>query len=1251
MSQFSRTINSAPASPEEEIYRTEPDGFGIFREYARRPRTDPEAGDSLESVSDAPGLDKPTEQDVPKYSSIAWITRAVAITVNPTSSTPDYGPFKNASQFRLMDYFYGRSDTKSLDALDDLIAVIRSPGFSPDDLEGFSARTAEHALDVWVSPSGIFSAQDGWHESSVEVSLPKTGAKYKSEEDAPKFPVVGLIHRKLLPLIKSIIQDTASRFSHAYHWFPHRKFWSPPGPGSCTSFPTEATPSTGTSSASTQSSSSTSSSAKTPSQPERASPPCPIRVYTDCYNSNAMLEADAAIRMKPRVPGDAPGVEYVILPLLLWSDATLLSNFGSASLWPIYLYFGSLSKYVRGRPTEFAAHHLAYIPGLPDALKDFYMATYGRSPSKDTLKFCKREIFQQVWLQLLDAEFMEAYEHGILLTCGDGVIRRVFPRIFTYSADYPEKVLIAAMKPLARCLCPRCLMPKDKVAEAGSKADDQRRRNCKRQDTKTLQANVQRARKNLFKGFSINGTHVTNWTDAESLTPIQSAFSARLSPFGVNFYEILAPDLMHEFELGVWKGVFTHLMRMLAAKGDDAVEEFNSRMRRMPTFGRDRIRRFWHDVSSRKRLAARDYEAFLITIMPAFEGLLDLRDDETVADLLFELANWHALAKLRLHTAVTLDIFRAATSHMYKAIRRFAETTCPRYATKELPSEAAARVRRAKTASTNTEQSTTRKATAFTVHHTYKFHSLGDYPEYIERSGTTDNFNTQVGELEHRHVKRFYARTNRVAYELQIARKERKRSLLASIRQRDSFRPLSAQKQEKKRAKIALAEARGRSTQRPHPPAQIRSRALSPTPPHEHYAVSKSHRQTVDLYQWLGDNQGDPAVADFMPLLFEHVVRRLLGREAEPEEGFSEDQLHGVQILNHRLYRHSTIRINYTSYDMRREQDTINPRTHADIMVLSPDNDSNPYWFARVISIFHANVRYVGPGATRATQKWQRIDFVWVRWFERDTSYPAGFQHRRLPRLHFVDATDPDYAPFGFVDPDDIIRGAYLIPGFEHGSTTDLLGPSKLARRLIDDGDDDDDYCYHYVCMFVEHDVYMRHLGGGVGHRGVGIDVDTSRQHASRISRRGAHKRRSEGGARVANTAQPLLGEDSEEGATGSEHEDDAEDGADGRASRHLDFGDGSEANGGENRTNNDSRSGSIDGDEDGESKSEEHEDEDDEQHESESDEREDHGDEEDIDDGMRSDDDKRDDDADPESGDEDVYVDTVYAAEGFAPL
>ena len=44
-----------------------------------------------------------------------------------------------------------------------------------------------------------------------------------------------------------------------------------------------------------------------------------------------------------------------------------------------------------------------------------------------------------VWLAILDEEFMEAYIAGIIVECADGVVRRIFPRFLTYSADYPEK--------------------------------------------------------------------------------------------------------------------------------------------------------------------------------------------------------------------------------------------------------------------------------------------------------------------------------------------------------------------------------------------------------------------------------------------------------------------------------------------------------------------------------------------------------------------------------------------------------------------------------------------------------------------------------------------------------------------------------------------------------------------------------------------------------------------------------------------
>jgi hypothetical protein len=36
-------------------------------------------------------------------------------------------------------------------------------------------------------------------------------------------------------------------------------------------------------------------------------------------------------------------------------------------------------------------------------------------------------------------------------------------------------------------------------------------------------------------------------------------------------------DLLHEFELGVWKAIFIHLMRILLAAGGTAVKDLNSR--------------------------------------------------------------------------------------------------------------------------------------------------------------------------------------------------------------------------------------------------------------------------------------------------------------------------------------------------------------------------------------------------------------------------------------------------------------------------------------------------------------------------------------------------------------------------------------------------------------------------------------------------------------------------------------------------
>ena len=173
-----------------------------------------------------------------------------------------------------------------------------------------------------------------------------------------------------------------------------------------------------------------------------------------------------------------------------------------------------------------------------------------------------------------------------------------------------------------------------------------------------------------------------------------------------------------------------------------------------------------------KKLAGRDFEDILQVcdvfvfcshlinpcrfgakcIIPVFEGLLPPPHNNIVLDVLFKLASWHAFAKLRIHTDITLDMFQATTESLTASIRHFLRTTCEAYVTQELPKEAAARGRRkAALASKGSSGGSVASGKASAgpkvkklSFKTYKYHALADYPNTIRQFGTTDNYNTQT---------------------------------------------------------------------------------------------------------------------------------------------------------------------------------------------------------------------------------------------------------------------------------------------------------------------------------------------------------------------------------------------------------------------------------------------------------------------------------------------------------------------------
>ena len=187
-----------------------------------------------------------------------------------------------------------------------------------------------------------------------------------------------------------------------------------------------------------------------------------------------------------------------------------------------------------------------------------------------------------------------------------------------------------------------------------------------------------------------------------------------------------------------------------------------------------------------------------------------------------------------------------------------------------------------------------------------------------------------------------------------------------------------------------------------------------------------------------------------MSKLKDHLLNRLLGKDFDGDDPqvFTESERNSVWIANNQIYSVKTLSINYTTYDIRRDYDTINPHNHQFVMVRSPENgtEAHPYWYAQVLGVYHAFVSTTHPGAH--DQSVRRMEFLWVRWLGLEPKYRSGPRHARLPMVGFVE--DSDELAFGFLDPSLVIRGCHLIPRFAAGRTNTLMshrGPTAEIGR------------------------------------------------------------------------------------------------------------------------------------------------------------------------------------------------------------
>ena len=98
----------------------------------------------------------------------------------------------------------------------------------------------------------------------------------------------------------------------------------------------------------------------------------------------------------------------------------------------------------------------------------------------------------------------------------------------------------------------------------------------------------------------------------------------------------------------------------------------------------------------------------------------------------------------------------------------------------------------------------------------------------------------------------------------------------------------------------------------------------------------------------------------FIPKLKDHLLGRLLDQEYEGDSygKFTDKERNMVLIAGNVIFRCKTLQINYMTYNVRQDSNTIKPDTYPDMMVKSPKTgpQAQPYWYVHVIGIFHAFV-------------------------------------------------------------------------------------------------------------------------------------------------------------------------------------------------------------------------------------------------------------------------------------------------------
>ncbi|PPQ76233.1 hypothetical protein CVT24_009444 [Panaeolus cyanescens] len=335
----------------------------------------------------------------------------------------------------------------------------------------------------------------------------------------------------------------------------------------------------------------------------------PKKIYLDADLKNReyseMWTADWWWNVQGELPAGA-----TVAPVILASDKTNLSRLsGDKQAWPVYLTLGNIDKDVRRKPSSQATVLLGYIP-----------VTKLECFSKKQRSRELHQLFHNC-MRIILKPLVEAGHTGVSVVCADGYVRKIFPILAAYIADYPEQCLVVCCRENS---CPKCtVLPECR--------GNHRQHAALREPKKTLnliQRQIRGQRLTAFKSQNLRLV-LPFWKDLPHC----------------NIYTSITPDILHQLHKGLFKDHVVNWATRAIAREENEIDARFQSMSLHPT-----LRHFKRGISLISQWTGTEYK----NMEKVFLGVIADATDPDVVQAVRGVLDFTYYAHFEVHTTDSL---------------------------------------------------------------------------------------------------------------------------------------------------------------------------------------------------------------------------------------------------------------------------------------------------------------------------------------------------------------------------------------------------------------------------------------------------------------------------------------------------------------------------------------------------------------------------------------------------------------------